>query len=175
MGRRSVAVLNLAAECRAVEEGHHCRLAPDRSHFLVRSENRPATYEVRASAIGGLVSFSCTCPFGTHHQPPAAGLAGCKHGALAARRLEREGLARFDGEHWRTTPKADALAARHDVVVLMAAEGARGNFEFRCSCGTSMAFATLNRQLVEDAAAAHVRAKQPMTVEDLDALFDGLG
>lgn len=101
---------NLAAECRAVEEGHRCRLDRERGVFLVRSDSRPVTYELRASGVSGYVVVTCTCPAHRHGTQRSLGTVPCKHAALVCRRLEREGLARFDGRVWRITSSAERLA-----------------------------------------------------------------
>ncbi len=106
---RPPAFVNLAAECRAVEDGHLARLAPDGKALLVKSDTRPGvTYRVTVSGVNGFVHGTCDCPWGEH--APAGqglGMATCKHLALACRRLVREGLARFDGERWVLTTRAD--------------------------------------------------------------------
>ncbi len=104
-----VAYRNLAAECRAVEHGHNCRLAPDGRSFLVVSESEPGvTRHVTAEGRGGYVAVTCDCPAGRGVLAPIGlGINVCWHGASACRRLEREGLASFDGERWITTPKAE--------------------------------------------------------------------
>ena len=93
---------NLAAETRAVEEGH--RAISDGYRYRIVSDTDPDKhYRVTPSAhaAGDFVSFSCSP---THDGAAdhgyaysgAPGTAGCKHAALAARRLEREGRARLD-------------------------------------------------------------------------------
>lgn len=99
-GRRAVE-RNLGAEVRAVEEGHRCRLDAARGLFLVKSDTSGRTYELGAKAYDDLVAIHCTCPAGVKRHVPA-GQTVCKHAALVARRLEREGLVRFDGRLWRT-------------------------------------------------------------------------
>lgn len=92
---------NLAAEARAVEEGHHAFVNDDGS-IRVKSHTRPGvTYNVRFAAVGpgSSVMFDCNCPAGLHSRI-------CKHTALAARRLEREGLVTWAGGHWYATDKA---------------------------------------------------------------------
>jgi hypothetical protein len=97
----------LAAELRAVEDGHHALAQPDGS-LLVKAESAerrragpgsPGRYRVRVEGIeDGLVVLSCTCRSGFHRfRMPIP----CKHAALAARRLEREGFVRWD-EGWRS-------------------------------------------------------------------------
>jgi hypothetical protein len=101
----------LAAEVRAVEEGHLARVLPDGS-VLVKADSRPGSYLVRIRRVtGGVVGFACTCPSGTYRPDRPV---PCKHAALVGRRLEREGLATFHGGRWlvreRTALRA-ALAA----------------------------------------------------------------
>jgi hypothetical protein len=101
---------NIAAEVRAVEEGHLCRLDAQRHCFIVRSDSGPRTYELRPGAMGDLLTVSCTCPAGIKGRQRPAGTVGCKHAALVARRMEREGFAHFDGESWRVVPRLLSLA-----------------------------------------------------------------
>lgn len=96
---------NLAAEVRALEEGHNCRLDTARGLFLVKSDTSDRTYELTAVARDGRVVVSCTCPAGVKRHIPD-GHVGCKHSALVCRRLSRAGLARFDGRVWVATEKA---------------------------------------------------------------------
>lgn len=113
MARRSIAERNLAAEVRAVEEGHHAFLVErdGRSPYVrVVSDVEPGrTYRVTAAAGLGGVWFGCT-PSGPaldrcHGQIVSdhPGVTPCKHAALAARRLERAGILRFDGRLWIST------------------------------------------------------------------------
>jgi len=108
----SAAWTNLTAEMRAVEEGHRCRLSPDGSRLLVKSESNPeVTYTLTVEGYGGFVAVTCDCPAGRGERAPRGlGVAQCKHAALACRRLEREGLARFSGERWVLTAKAAPVA-----------------------------------------------------------------
>lgn len=104
----------LAAEVRAVEEGHHAVVQPG-GWLRIVSDSRPGkSYAVSFAALStwGPVAFSCEPrgegAYSDDHlsltgQP---GIPPCKHSALAARRLEREGLAHFDGTRWVATPKA---------------------------------------------------------------------
>ena len=93
----------IAAEVRAVEEGHHAFWNDRLACFTVKSDTTDATYQIRPEAIvtapGALVSlrFVCTCIAGR----TSRSLLPCKHGALVARRLERMGLAWFDSGTWR--------------------------------------------------------------------------
>ncbi len=102
---------NLAAELRAVEEGHVARLALERGVLLVCSDTRPGVvYELRPESHNGLLYVTCTCPSGSCADRGAPGDLACKHAALVARRLERTGLARFDGACWVVTERALDLA-----------------------------------------------------------------
>ena len=83
-------VYGLAAEIRAVEEGHNARVMPDGS-VLVKAESHPGNYRV-------IIRPSLPVP--------------CKHAAVAARRLEREGLARWDDGLWRLRERAQVHGAR---------------------------------------------------------------
>ena len=91
---------NLAAEVRGHEEGHLCRIDHERGLFLVRSDSGPRTYELTAHAFDGLLVVGCTCPAGVKRRNEPGRLI-CKHASKVARRLERHGLARFDGTLWR--------------------------------------------------------------------------
>jgi len=87
----------LAAEVRAVEEGHNARVLPDGS-ILVKAESHPGSYRVSIRGIDqGVLRFGCTCRSGEYR---TALPVPCKHAALAARRLEREGLAGWDDGRW---------------------------------------------------------------------------
>lgn len=107
----------LAAEVRAVEEGHHARWDDARRCFLVKSDSGPRTYEVTVNAVvpgnracKPWLSFGCTCPAGVkgrHASRPVP----CKHAALVARRLERMGLASWDGQQAPWRPEGDLLVA----------------------------------------------------------------
>jgi hypothetical protein len=92
------AAYGLAAEMRAVESGHNARVLPDGT-ILVKSDSQPGSYRVWIRAVrDGTVFFGCTCRSGTHRESLPV---PCKHAALAGRRLEREGLARWhDGAWW---------------------------------------------------------------------------
>jgi hypothetical protein len=105
--RRSL--YGLAAEVRAVEEGHNARVLADGS-VLVKSESHPGSYRVVLRGItDGVLRFGCSCRSGTYR----TGLpVPCKHAAVAARRLEREGLARWDDGSWRLRERAQVRGAR---------------------------------------------------------------
>ncbi len=99
----------LAAEIRAVEEGHNARVLPDGS-IMVKSESGQGSYLIRIHAVvGGVVYFGCTCPSGSYRTwLPVP----CKHAALAGRRLEREGLARWVDGTWQLRGRAQVHGAR---------------------------------------------------------------
>jgi hypothetical protein len=99
----------LAAEIRAVEEGHNARVLPDGS-ILVKAESNPGSYRVSVRGIDdGVLRFGCSCPSGEYR---AWLPIPCKHAALAARRLEREGLARWEDGTWRLRERAQVRGAR---------------------------------------------------------------
>jgi hypothetical protein len=99
----------LAAEIRAVEEGHNARVLPDGS-ILVKAESHPGSYRVTIRGIDhGILRFGCECRSGQYR---TALPVPCKHAALAARRLEREGLARWDDGSWRLRDGAQVRGAR---------------------------------------------------------------
>jgi hypothetical protein len=99
----------LAAEIRAVEEGHNARVLPDGS-ILVKAESHPGSYRVSLRGIAdGVLRFGCTCRSGEYRGTLPV---PCKHAAVAARRLEREGLARWDDGSWRLRERAQVRGAR---------------------------------------------------------------
>jgi hypothetical protein len=99
----------LAAEIRAVEEGHNARVLPDGS-ILVKAESNPGSYRVYLRGIDdGVLRFGCNCRSGEYRTSLSV---PCKHAALAARRLEREGLARWDDGSWRLRNRALVRGAR---------------------------------------------------------------
>jgi hypothetical protein len=99
----------LAAEIRAVEEGHNARVLPDGS-ILVKAESHPVSYRVSIRGIDdGVLRFGCTCRSGEYRSSLPV---PCKHAAVAARRLEREGLARWDDGSWRLRERAQVRGAR---------------------------------------------------------------
>jgi hypothetical protein len=99
----------LAAEVRAVEEGHNARVLPDGS-VLVKAESNPGSYRVWIRGVrDGVLRFGCTCRSGAYRTSLPV---PCKHAAVAARRLEREGLARWDDGVWRLHERAQARGAR---------------------------------------------------------------
>lgn len=99
----------IAAEARALEEGHHARMNDDGSLSVKSDSRRDVTYRITFSIgswfVAGdmAVKFSCTCPSG---QARPDELVPCKHAALAGRRLEREGLAVWKHGIWMASPNA---------------------------------------------------------------------
>jgi hypothetical protein len=99
----------LAAEIRAVEEGHNARVLPDGS-ILVKAESHPGSYRVMLRGLDeGVLWFGCSCRSGEYRTSLPV---PCKHAALAARRLEREGLARWEDGVWRLRERAQVRGAR---------------------------------------------------------------
>lgn len=109
---------NLAAEVRAVEEGHHARLMAD-GHYRIPSDvDDGLWYAVtfHCPPYGGPIWFSCD-PVNNHgvyveanhrHRTAEPGVTCCKHAALVARRLERDNpLVRWDGGLWVCDPDPD--------------------------------------------------------------------
>lgn len=106
MNTASTASRNLAAEVRAVEEGHKVRIDHARGVFLVRSDSGPRTYALTAQGQDGVVVVSCDCPAGVRTQVPR-GQVPCKHAALICQRLGRAGLVMLDDfGKWLITAKA---------------------------------------------------------------------
>jgi hypothetical protein len=99
---------NIRAERRAVEEGHRAMVQDDGSIKVVSDSYDGKHYVVTYVDSGNGIRFSCR-PEGRmayrddHLELDAEpGVAPCKHAAVAARRLEREGLAVFiDAGIWR--------------------------------------------------------------------------
>ena len=99
----------LAAEIRAVEEGHNARVLPDGS-VLVKAESHPGSYRVAIRRVDdGTLWFTCSCRSGEYRTSLPV---PCKHAAVAARRLEREGLARWDDGLWRLRERAQVRGTR---------------------------------------------------------------
>jgi hypothetical protein len=112
------AAYGLAAEIRAVEAGHNARVLPDGS-VLVKSDSQPGSHRVWIRSVrDGTLLFGCTCRSGTHRSRLPV---PCKHAALAGRRLEREGLARWHDGTWRLGERAQVRGVR----LLLAASRAR--------------------------------------------------
>lgn len=96
---------NLAAEERAVEEGHRAYLA-DGALRVVSDRIEGLHYLVGCKAAGsGTVLFTCQPEeFGPDRHAVVGSTEGghtpCKHAALAARRLERAGILAWVGGIW---------------------------------------------------------------------------
>jgi hypothetical protein len=104
------AAYGLAAEIRGVESGHNARVLPDGS-VLVKSDSQPGSYRVWVRGIReDTVLLGCTCRSGTHR---ASLPVPCKHAAIAGRRLEREGLARWHEGSWRIRERAQVRGLHH--------------------------------------------------------------
>lgn len=109
----------LAAEARAIEAGHHAIL--DGNTIRVCSDSTPGLHWlVTAEAVpfaGAGIVFRCTPDDWTLAQgrghtcavSAAPGAVPCMHAALAARRLEREGLARWTAGEWQVTDRTVEL------------------------------------------------------------------
>lgn len=111
----SIAVRNIAAEVRFVEEGHRATLLPGGAIRVVSDTHHGKGYRVEFSALaaGEPIRWSCQpegrAAFTDDHLLVTAsdGSLPCKHAAGAARRLEREGLAALDRlGRWVATEKA---------------------------------------------------------------------
>ena len=121
----------IAAEARAVEEGHHAVLGHDSAGTYLRvvSDTTPGLwYRVSAEVAGGgqPVHWDCrpSAEGASHgHLANALGRTPCKHMALAARRLEREGLIVLSlgalvgqgTSQWLATDQAALLAPRAEA------------------------------------------------------------
>lgn len=119
--RKTAAEINVAAEARAVEFGHHARIQEGGWVRVVSESFEGKWYEVTfLGHIDGLVSFLCRphgrAAYREDHLYAASGRPGivpCWHAAAAARSLERRGLAKYDAHgRWCATDKARALARR---------------------------------------------------------------
>ncbi|HWD47754.1 MAG TPA: hypothetical protein VHM23_29285 [Actinomycetota bacterium] len=93
----------IACEARGLREGHRARVLDDGT-IRVKASSGRGSYRVRVAGVrDGLLALRCDCPSGGYR---ARLPVPCKHAALAARRLEREGRARWD-EHlggWSPRP-----------------------------------------------------------------------
>jgi hypothetical protein len=106
---RRRAAQDLAAEVRAVEEGHRAFVQEGGWIKVVSDTRRDVSYAVTYEHIptrSNAIHFHCTCPSGVH-RPHL--LVPCKHAALAGRRLERENIAIWHDGIWWVHP--DLLAA----------------------------------------------------------------
>jgi hypothetical protein len=92
----------IACEARGLREGHRARALGDGS-LLVKASSGHGSYRVRVAGVrDGLLVLRCSCPSGDYR---ARLPVPCKHAALAARRLEREGLARWDEDLGGWSPR----------------------------------------------------------------------
>lgn len=116
----NVADRTLAAEARAVAEGHRAYLNGDGTLRVVSDTKPGKHYTVRATCgmdEGAGAIFTCD-PVGNaayaddhlHTTSREPGHTPCKHAAVAARRLEREGLLRWDAGRWVATAKVADVA-----------------------------------------------------------------
>jgi SWIM zinc finger len=103
------AAYTIACEARGLREGHRARALGDGS-LLVKASSGDGSYRVRVAGVrDGLLVLRCSCPSGDYR---ARLPVPCKHAALAARRLEREGLARWEDGTWRLREGAQVRGAR---------------------------------------------------------------
>ena len=110
----------IAAEARAVEEGHRAFIDRDERGPFIRVISDTVSgkwYRVVAHAAAGRpIVFECeprgVRAFGDDHKHATTEPGGlpCKHAALAVRRLEREGLAVFRDGAWYATTWAEVRA-----------------------------------------------------------------
>ena len=99
----------IACEARGLREGHRARALDDGS-LLVKASSGDGSYRVRVAGVrDGLLVLRCDCPSGDYR---ARLPVPCKHAALAARRLEREGLARWDEDLGGWSPRRPPVGAR---------------------------------------------------------------
>jgi hypothetical protein len=99
----------IACEARGLREGHRARALDDGS-VLVKASSGDGSYRVRVAGVrGGLLVLRCSCPSGDYR---ARLPVPCKHAALAARRLEREGLASWDEDLGGWSPRRPSARAR---------------------------------------------------------------
>jgi SWIM zinc finger len=99
----------IACEARALREGHRARSLDDGS-LLVKASSGDGSYRVRVAGVrAGLLALRCSCPSGDYR---ARLPVPCKHAALAARRLEREGLVSWDEELGGWSPRPAPTRAR---------------------------------------------------------------
>jgi hypothetical protein len=98
----------IACEARGLREGHRARALGDGS-LLVKASSGDGSYRVRVAGVrDGLLVLRCSCPSGDYR---ARLPVPCKHAALAARRLEREGLARWDEDLGGWSPRRSPARA----------------------------------------------------------------
>ena len=105
----------IACEARGLREGHRARVLDDGS-ILVKASSGHGSYRVRVAGVrDGLLVLRCDCPSGGYR---ARLPVPCKHAALAARRLEREGLARWDEHLGGWSPRRASARARAVATLL---------------------------------------------------------
>lgn len=114
----------IRAEGRAVEEGHHA-ISVGGGEYTVKSDtDDDVTYRLRPRLVedGQSMRVRCSCPAGMAR---GALPIPCKHAALLARRLEREGSAVWrDGVGWVVAEGAGAKAWDDDPFAdILAREG----------------------------------------------------
>lgn len=117
----------IEAEARAIEEGHRAVLDLQNGGLVIVSDELDDV-AYRVGAVGyscGTVTFDCQpidrrtrLPItATHgHLGGAPGCTACKHAALAARRLEREGFVVWTDDGWQIAPEYRQLLADRDRV-----------------------------------------------------------
>ena len=106
------AAYTIACEARGLREGHRARALDDGS-LLVKASSGDGSYRVRVAGVrDGLLVLRCDCPSGDYR---ARLPVPCKHAALAARRLEREGLARWDEDLGGWSPRRRTSARARAV------------------------------------------------------------
>jgi hypothetical protein len=89
----------VAAEVRFVEEGHHVFLLAEGTYHVISDSLPNTTYTVEIVKFMDLLRGLCDCKAGRHARHGTD--VPCKHVAGMFRRLEREGVAVFDGTSWR--------------------------------------------------------------------------
>jgi hypothetical protein len=103
----------IACEARGLREGHRARALGDGS-LLVKASSGDGSYRVRVAGVrDGLLVLRCDCPSGDYR---ARLPVPCKHAALAARRLERDGRARWDEDLGGWSPRRPPARARARTV-----------------------------------------------------------
>jgi SWIM zinc finger len=99
----------IACEARGLREGRRARALADGS-LLVKASSGDGSYRVRVAGVrDGLLVLRCTCPSGDYR---ARLPVPCKHAALAARRLERDGRARWDEDLGGWSPRGPRRRTR---------------------------------------------------------------
>jgi hypothetical protein len=110
----------IACEARGLREGHRARALDDGS-ILVKASSGDGSYRVRVAGVrDGLLVLRCDCPSGGYR---ARLPVPCKHAALAARRLEREGLTRWDDRLGGWSPRHHLPARARPVATILSRSG----------------------------------------------------